>query len=136
MKGDTTPAFRYEPIEEILFVGVPPVHLGTKEQIDQFFVAIGRYWRAHCHGRKIYAVIDYTHFTMDVGLTEHFAAGVKKAVETYTFTTVRFTTDVSARATVRAVGIKIHKPSNLYATRDDAIAAVRALRSNQMVLEH
>jgi hypothetical protein len=135
MKDQALPTLSYEPDEEILFVGMPLVRITMKEQVDQLFVSIGRYWRAHCRGRRIYAVIDYTHFSMDVGLTEHFATGVKKAVETYTFTTVRFTTDIGARATVRAVGMKIHKPSNLYATRDDAIMAVRALRSNQMVIE-
>lgn len=79
----------------------------------------------------MYCVIDYTDFSLNVALTAAYAAAVRYATDNYAIAAVRYTSDISARATMRAVAIKNHLPSNLYATREDAIAIVHGLRANK-----
>jgi hypothetical protein len=126
-----TPTFAYDAGDEILFVGFANLRFDSKQAIQSAFEAVRVFWKTHCASRKVYCVIDYTNVEFDDSLTEFYAGYVKRAVEEYSITTVRYTTDVHMRATLRVVGMTIHKPSNLYASREDAIQMVRALRSKQ-----
>ena len=68
---------------------------------------------------------------IDLALTDTYAAYTKQAVDSFSLAAVRYTTDLAARATLRAVAIKSHQPSNICATRQDAIAVVRELRAKE-----
>lgn len=117
-----------------MFVQFDALRLDSAAQIKRAFDVIHHFWTRECGGKKIYCVIDYTDFSLDIALTEIYAASVKHAVETYSITTVRYTNNLAARATLRAVAVKTHLPSNVYATRQDAIAVVRGLRANKIQL--
>lgn len=117
-----------------MFVQFNGVKLETEGQIRRAFDVIYRFWTRDCGGKRLYCVIDYTDFSLDIALTDVYAAAVKEAVETYSITTIRYTTNLSARATLRAVAVKTHLPSNVYATREDAVAVVRGLRTNRIQL--
>ncbi len=129
------PVFSFDRAERILFVGFAGIDLQTAEQIARAFADIEEFWTRNCGGQKVYCIIDYTNFSLNVALTQTYAEYVKHAVETYGLAVVRYTTDVATRATLRAVAIKMHHPSNIYATREDAIAIVRGLRSNRIRVE-
>ena len=118
----SAPTVSYDPTEDIMFVGFARQRFTSKEAIERAFDTVRTFWRANCGGRKVYAVIDYTDVEFDNSMTEFYSAHVKKAVEDYSITAIRYTTDVHMRATLRVVGMTIHKPSNLYATREDAIS--------------
>ena len=47
----------------------------------------------------------------------------------------RYASDVLMRASLRAVGMTIHEPSNLCAANEDAIEVGRKLRSNKMTID-
>ena len=126
------PALSFDRAERIMFVCLAGLRLETDQQVDQMFDAIEQFWTHECGGQKVFAVIDYTNFSFALSLTESYARQVKYAVVTYTIATVRYTTDVSTRANLRAVAVKSHLPSNLYATREDAISVVRELRASQI----
>jgi hypothetical protein len=130
-----TPSVSYDPDEQIMFVGFANQRFTSKEAIERAFATVRAFWRTKCGGRKVYAVIDYTNVEFDDSLTELYSSHVKRAVDEFTITTVRYTTDVHMRATLRVVGMTIHKPSNLYATREDAIEMVRALRAKKATVE-
>jgi hypothetical protein len=117
-----------------MFIRLPGAKLETEVQVQRIFDAIRRFWVRECAGAKVYCVVDYTDFSLNIALTAAWAAGVQHAVETYTIATVRYCTDISARATVRAVAIKTHQPSNLYATREDALSVVNGLRAKRIEL--
>jgi hypothetical protein len=127
--------FSYDPDEEIMFVGFANLSFTSREEIERAFSRVDTFWRANCGGRKVYVVVDYTNVHFDISLTEFYSSYVKKAVEDYSITTLRYTTEVQIRTTLRVVGMNIHKPSNLYATREEAIQMVRALRSKRATIE-
>jgi hypothetical protein len=129
------PTFAYDANEEILYVGFANLRLDKQSEIDEVFLAVRQFWRAKCGGRKVYVVVDYTDFSLEIALTDYYAKYVKEAVEDYSITVVRYTEDVLVRASLRLIGITIHVPSNLYATKDEALKVVRALRSKRISLE-
>ena len=118
--------------EQILFVSFAGMRFETEAQIQRAFEKIRRFWVRECAGAKMYCVIDYTDFALDRALTAAWAVAVRHAMDHYAIAAVRYTTDISVRATLRAVAIKIHLPSNLYATREDAISVVQGLRANRI----
>lgn len=126
------PVLTFDRAEQILFVGFAGLDMQTEAQIASAFADVEAFWRHNCGGQKVYCVVDYTNFSLSVALTQTYAGYVKHAVETFGIAVVRYTTDVATRATLRAVAIKMHHPSNLYATREDAIAIVRGMRSNRI----
>ena len=128
------PTLSFDPVDRILFVGFAGFRPKNEEEIARAFDVIERFWLLECRGQKLYAVVDYTDFALDVTLTNAYATCVKRAVERYAITTVRYTTDLSTRATLRAVAVKSHLRSNLYSTREDAIAVVRGLRAQKVKL--
>jgi hypothetical protein len=99
------PALSFDRTKPILFVGLAGLQLNTKSHVTEAFDAIRRFWIRECKGQRIYAVIDYTNFSLNIALTDFYAACVKT-----------------------------HLPSNVYATREDAIAVVKGLRASTINL--
>jgi propionate CoA-transferase len=122
--------------EQILFVEFRGVRLDTREQVEAAFNAVRSFWRQHCGGRKVYALIDYANFHLRPELTDFYAQCVARIVDECTITTVRYSDDIAVRATMRVVGMKIHRPSNLYSSLAEAIEVVRGLRANRIVVAH
>jgi hypothetical protein len=130
--GASIPILSFDPIEQIMFVGFAGLKVETAPQIKVIFDTIDGFWTRRCAPDRVYGVIDYTNFSLNMALTSKWAERVKYGGETYSIATIRFTSDLSARATMRAVAVKTHQPSNLYLTREDAIAVVRGLRSKRI----
>jgi hypothetical protein len=128
------PVMSYDAREQIMYVGISNMALYTESDVASVFEDIRRFWVSRCHRRKVYAIVDYTNFVLNIDLTEQFAQFVKQATETYAITVVRYTSDLQARTSIRAVAIRIHKPSNLYATKHEALQIVRALKSKTIAL--
>jgi len=131
---NTLPVLSYDPREQILFVGFAGLQLTSEDDIDAAFYAVRRGWEGACRGKRVYCVVDYTGFSFPTRLSEHYAKCVKHAVETYSITTVRYTNDVALRTALRVMSMKIHSPSNLYSTKEDAIQVVRGLRAKRIRL--
>jgi len=131
--GASIPILSFDPIEQIMFVGLAGLKVETALQIQVIFDAIDRFWTRRCAPDRVYGVIDYTNFSLNMALTSKWAERVKYGGNTYSIATIRFTSDLSARATMRAVAVKTHQPSNLYLTREDAIAVVRGLRAKRIL---
>ena len=115
-----SPALTHDRAEQMMFVQFHARSMSsrrceveTEGQIRRAIDVIHRFRTRDCCGKRLYCVIDCTDFSLNIALTEVFAACMKQAVETYSITTVRYATHLSARATLRAVAVKMHLPSSV-----------------------
>jgi hypothetical protein len=125
----------YDPIENIVYVTFPQVHLETQEDICAHFAYAYRFWREHCGGRKAYYVVGYDGFSVNLRENQFYAEQMRPMVEECAITIVRYGGDALQRTGARLYNMKLHAPSRLYESRDEAIAVVRALKSGEMRLD-
>ena len=123
-------AMRFDRAENIVFVWHPvPVRLDTREDIARYFEANRQFWREHCGGKKAYFVIDFDGQSMNVEHQDFYADCIKAAVDECAVTVVRYGGEMLQRLAARMAATRVHVPSNVYRSRDEAIAVVRDLRS-------
>src|SRR5262249_45553896 len=134
---DCAPRCFYDEKERILFVDHPtPLHLRTKAEISAYFQSTVDYWRANCPPKGIYAVVDYDGLTFEHEERSFYATQIAHCLKLTGATFVRYGGTISQRAAARNTAAEIHVPSNLYASRQEAIEVVRALRSGAKRLGH
>ena len=56
----------YDPSANIVFVTFPRAHLETQEEIRHHFDTIVEFWQSNCRGRKVYYVVDYGQFSINL----------------------------------------------------------------------
>jgi hypothetical protein len=135
--GAKASAMKYDAAENIVYVWHPePVSLQTREDIAAYFEANRRFWRSHCGGQKAYFVVDFDGQSTSVEQQDYYVQSVKAAVDECAITVVRYGGDMLQRLTARMAAIKMHLPSNIYASREEAVAVVRALRKGTIKLSH
>src|ERR1700721_1208250 len=118
-----TPPLEYSTAEGILFVNnFAKVRFDTRKKIDSAFDECERFWKLQFDGEKLYCVIDYTSTWISRDLVEYFNACRSSIVPRMTHATVRWGADFGTRVTLRAMAVKTHVPSNVYETRDEAVA--------------
>ncbi len=125
----------YDPVENIIFVTFPQVHLETREDISAHFDYAYRFWRDNCGGRKAYYVVGYDGFSVNLRENEFYAEKMRPIVEDCAITVVRYGGDALQRTGARLYNMKLHAPSRLYESREEALAVVRALKSGEMRIE-
>jgi hypothetical protein len=125
----TPTAFSYSAKDNVWFVEVfARTHFTDVRQVSETFASCRRYWKAHI-GKRCYAVVDYTGTTIDKSIAPSFAEERQRIVSELTITTFRFTSDLEARAAIRAISIRIHQPSNLYASKEEALAVLQKIHA-------
>jgi hypothetical protein len=125
----------YDPAENILFVTFPSVHLETRAEISRHFDYVYKFWRDHCSGKKTYYVVGYDGFSVNLRENEFYAEQMRPILEDCAITVVRYGGDALQRTGARLYNMKLHAPSRLYESRDEALAVVRALKSGEMRLD-
>jgi hypothetical protein len=126
----------YDPEENVVYVTFPRrVHLETPEEIRKHFTDARAFWRDHCGGRKAYYVVDYDGFSVNLRENECYCEMVRPIVEECAITVVRYGGDALQRTAVRLYNMKLHAPSRLYESREQALEVVRALRAGTMAVE-
>jgi hypothetical protein len=127
--------FVYSPTDNVWSVNVlARVRFTSLEQVEEAFGACHRYWELKIK-KPCYALIDYTDTVVDKRLLDAFAEERRRIVTARTITTVRFTADIEARTAIRAMSIKIHQPSNLYASREEALAVLAKIRAGLLAVD-
>jgi hypothetical protein len=130
-----TSAARYDPVENVVYVWHPePVHLETRADIALYFEANRRFWRDHCGGKKAYFVIDFEGVSTNAAHRDCYADCIKAASDECAITVVRYGGDMLQRLASRMAATHLHVPSNVYRSRDEALAVVQALRQGMMKL--
>src|SRR5258706_8871504 len=123
----------YDRAENIVFITFDaPLELNTRDEIGGHFQRVVEFWRANAGGRKSYFVVDFTNITINMSEIAFYAAETDRAQEECAITSVRYGGNPLQRTLTRLAGMRIHRPSNLYQTRDEALAVVRALRSGEI----
>jgi hypothetical protein len=123
--------FHYEPGEQIVFVRcLQPIALETEAAIDAFFDESLEYWREHVNAR-VYYVVDITNLTISMLKIDAYTRNIKRILADSAVTIVRHGGDSLQRTAGRLASMKLHVPSNIYATREEAIAVVRGRRQER-----
>jgi hypothetical protein len=122
----------YEPGEEILFIDTAGLCIETKADVDALFDGIVESWRTQCKGRKVYALVAYDGFTVNLHINDYYAERMHAAVSVFAKTVVRYGGNSLMRSGARLRGLKLHIPSNLYVSREEALEVVRGLRAGRV----
>jgi hypothetical protein len=123
-----TAFYEYDPVENIVHVSFPDVKLESQAQIRAHFDRAVNFWREHCGGRKVYFVVNYDGITVNLRENDYYARQLKRVLEC-AVTIVRYGGDPLQRTAARLVHMKLHAPTRLYESREEALEVVRALRS-------
>jgi hypothetical protein len=136
MRRLETPTFHaeYDPAENIVFVTFPGVYLETQEQIRAHFDRVIACWRALCNGRKVYYLVNYDGFSVNLRENAYYAEQMNRVYEQCAITSVRYGGDSLQRTGARLYNMKLHRPSHLYSSREEALEVVRALISGEMTV--
>ena len=127
------PTLTYDANEEdVVFVESPGVHLETQAEMRAFFDAVILSWRERCRGQKVYFVVCYDGFSMNLRENEYYARQLKRCMDECAKTIVRYGGNDLQRSAARIRGMKLHSPSHLYATREEALNVVREIKAGTM----
>ena len=130
-------AVRVEYDEKLGILEVSLAHLAPSSvaDIEDLFQDIRSRWRVLCGDKKVYVLIDYTGFVLARAMQEAFGLQVRKITTDVAIAAVRYTDDLTVRTQMRALAIKIHRPSNIYSTREEALGVIRGLKDRSVALE-
>jgi hypothetical protein len=115
-------------------VSFPKVHLETQDEIRGHFDRVLQFWREHCRGKKVYYVVNYDGFSVNLRENEFYAQQMRRVIDQCAITVVRYGGDALQRTAARLYNMKLHSPTRLYDSREEALGVVRALQSGEMTL--
>src|SRR5262245_48421759 len=98
-----------------------PEELNPREEIAAHFDRVVAFWRTSAGGKRSYFVVNFENITINVGELEFYAQQTKHAHEVCAITSVRYGGNPMQRTVTRLAGMKIHRPSNIYETREEAL---------------
>ncbi|HWL89520.1 MAG TPA: hypothetical protein VNO21_27135 [Polyangiaceae bacterium] len=126
-----TVIWRYDAAQNILFVSYPNVTLDTPEEIVAHFDMCLSFWRRHCHGRKVYCVLDYSGLEVNLRHLDVYTRQLDRMNQCH-ITRVRYGGSALQRTAVRLANLKLHTPSNLYGSLEEALRVVHKLKSGEL----
>ncbi|HZS40299.1 MAG TPA: hypothetical protein VFF06_25885 [Polyangia bacterium] len=118
----------YDAAENIVYVSFPSVQLETQDEIRAHFDRIITFWKQHCGGRRVYYVVNYDNISVNLQENDFYAAQMKRVLE-HAITIVRYGGDPLQRTAARLANMKLHAPTRLYESRDEALAVVQSLKA-------
>ena len=110
------------------------VHLETQTEIREHFDRVVAFWQTHCGGKKVYYVVDYDGFSVNLRENEYYAQQMRRVLPC-AVTIVRYGGDALQRTAARLYNMKLHTPSRLYASREEAVRVVQAIQAGEMQIE-
>jgi hypothetical protein len=125
---------QYDAAANVIYVTFPVVHLETQTEIREHFDRVVAYWRANCRGKKVYYVVGYDGFSVNLRENEYYAQQMRRVMEC-AVTIVRYGGDALQRTATRLYNMKLHAPSRLYESREEAVRVVKAIQAGEMQIE-
>lgn len=123
----------YDRTENIIHMSFSaPEKLDTRAQIAEHFERVLAFWRTRAGGKKTYFVVNFDNITININELDFYAEQSKRAHDLCAITSVRYGGNSLQRTVTRLAGMKIHRPSNIYETREEALAVIRALRKGDI----
>jgi hypothetical protein len=125
----------YDRGENIFSVRHPePLHLATPQAMVAYFGEAFEYWRRHCGGKRVYALVDYGNLTTEPEVVDCYVDQLKRAHEECVISVMRYGGSFAQRTASRMMAIKLRMPSNVYSTRDDALRVILRLKKGTLKL--
>jgi hypothetical protein len=122
----------YDRAENIVYMSFPiPVELRSRAEIVAHFERVIDFWRGNAAGKKAYFVVDFDNILINVSELDFYAEQSDRAHEICAIASFRYGGAPLQRTATRLAWMKIQRPSNIFETREEALAAVRALRRGQ-----
>ncbi|MGH7272149.1 MAG: hypothetical protein ACREJ3_17090, partial [Polyangiaceae bacterium] len=102
--------------------------------IRAHFDRVTAFWRDTCGGRKVYYIVGYDGFTVNLRENDFYAQQMRRVVDRCAITVVRYGGEALQRAGVRLYNMKLHEPSRMYESLAEARAVVGALKAGEMTI--
>ena len=118
----------YDAAQNIVYVSFPKVQLETQDEIRAHFDAIVAFWKERCGGKKVYYVVNYDNISVNLKENDFYAEQMRRVLD-HALTIVRYGGDPLQRTAARLVNMKLHAPTRLYESLDEALAVVRSLQT-------
>jgi hypothetical protein len=125
----------FDPVENIVYVTFPTIHLETQADIRAHFDKVIAFWKDKCRGKKVYYVVGYDGFSVNLRENDYYGQQMRRVVEQCAITIVRYGGDSLQRTAARLYNMKLHAPSQLYESREEAVAIVKAIQGGEMAIE-
>jgi hypothetical protein len=106
--------------------------LNTREEIAAHFERVVAFWRANAGGKKSYFVVNFENVHININEIDFYSKQTQRAHAECAITSVRYGGDAMQRTVTRLAGMKVHLPSNIYETKEAALAVVRKLRAGEI----
>jgi hypothetical protein len=120
----------YDPDQNIIYVTFPQVlHLETQAEIREHFDHVVAFWEDNCGGRKVYYVVGYDGFTVNLRENDFYAEQMRRIKDQCALNVVRYGGDAFQRTAARLYNMKLHAPSQLYQSKEEAMAVVQGIRA-------
>lgn len=133
MSNPNADRLSYDMTTNIYDVDFSKLNLKYKAEVDALWEAIDNYWDINIK-RKSYILVNYSDFSPSSLLTSYWAIKVRAAVMKMAITSVRYSNQTMVRTVVRTSLIKVHLPSNMYGSRQEALAVIDGLKSRSVEL--
>jgi hypothetical protein len=124
----------YDAKTNIVHVSFPKVHLESQDEIRRHFDRVVAFWRDNCGGKKVYYVVNYDGLSVNLRENDFYAQQMRRVLE-HAITVVRYGGDSLQRTAARLYSMKLHSPTRLYASREEALKVVLALQAGEMTIE-
>src|SRR5271166_5541783 len=125
---------KYDAAANIIYVTFPQVHLETQAEIKAHFDRVVAFWRRNCEGRKVYYVVGYDGFSVNLRENEFYGQQMRRVMDS-AVTIVRYGGDALQRTAARLYNMKLHAPSRLYDSREAAIEVVKAIQAGETQID-
>jgi hypothetical protein len=125
---------RYDAATNTIYVTFPVVRLETQTEIRAHFDRVIAFWQTQCRGKKVYYVVSYDGFSVNLRENEYYAQQMRRVMDC-AVTIVRYGGDALQRTAARLYNMKLHAPSRLYASREEAVRVVKAIQAGEMQIE-
>jgi hypothetical protein len=117
--------FEYDPQKNILFTR-DDYDLNTEQDVDDF-IAINLA-QLEKLGRKVYVISRIDGLRVAAPVSEYYGRKARGVFEKHILGLVRYGEDPAARMTVRTASRKAQLESNIFNTREEAVAAVEKMK--------
>jgi hypothetical protein len=122
----------YDPSENIANLAFKGVHLKTVDEVDAHFESTFRWWRTATGGKKVYWLVNFDDFSVDLRHSELYTEHMRRMITETAVAIARYGGGRLQQAAVDVYSLRLHKSSNFYENREQALQAIRKLRAGTL----
>jgi hypothetical protein len=122
----------YDPGENIASLSFKGVHLKTVDEVDAHFESMFRWWRFSTGSRKVCWLVNFDDFSVDLRHSERYAEHMRRMFAETAVAIVRYGGGQLQQAAVDLYSLRLHKSSNFYENREQALLAIRRIRAGTL----